>query len=77
MDGTVAAVRDSAAETLGMTMRVIGEKAMLPYVDQLDKIKSDKVCTRFIFAIYFVSIDLSIHIYLCLIFVVSMSLGFV
>ena len=43
MDGTVAAVRDGAAEALGMAMKVIGEKAMMPYVDQLDKIKAEKV----------------------------------
>ena len=40
----MGAVRDGAAETLGMAMKVIGEKAMLPYVDQLDKIKADKAC---------------------------------
>ena len=51
MDGTVAAVRDSAAETLGMAMKVIGEKAMLPYVDKLDKIKADKACRLFLYSI--------------------------
>ena len=49
MDGTVGAVRDGAAETLGMTMRAIGEKAMLPYIDQLDKIKAEKVLKLFVY----------------------------
>ena len=43
MDDTVNGVRDNAAEALGMTMKVLGEKAMGPYLDQLDKIKAEKV----------------------------------
>ena len=43
MDDTVAGVRDSAADALGTAMKVVGEKAMSPFVEQLDKIKLDKV----------------------------------
>ncbi|XP_065070567.1 cytoskeleton-associated protein 5-like isoform X2 [Rhopilema esculentum] len=43
MDDTVAGVRDNAAEALGTSMKVVGEKVMLPYIDQLDKIKAEKV----------------------------------
>ena len=43
LDDTAPAVRDSAAEALGTAMKVVGEKAMGPFIDPLDKIKSDKV----------------------------------
>ena len=39
----MAGVRDNSAEALGTSMRVVGEKVMLPYIDQLDKIKAEKV----------------------------------
>ena len=55
MDGTVGAVRDAAAETLGMTMRAIGEKAMLPYIDQLDKIKAEKVLQLFVYSTFYLT----------------------
>ena len=43
LDDTAPAVRDSAAEALGTAMKVVGEKAMGPFIDPLDKIKADKV----------------------------------
>ena len=43
MDDTFGPVRDAAAETLGTLLKLIGEKTMNPYVDQLDKIKAEKV----------------------------------
>ena len=43
MDDTSAPVRDAAAEALGTLLKLLGERAMAPFVDQLDKIKIDKV----------------------------------
>lgn len=43
LDDTVGPVRDSAAECLGTAMKVIGERAMVPYLETLDKLKQDKV----------------------------------
>jgi hypothetical protein len=43
MDDTSAPVRDAAAEALGTLLKLLGERAMGPFVDQLDKIKMDKV----------------------------------
>ncbi|XP_028404850.1 cytoskeleton-associated protein 5-like isoform X2 [Dendronephthya gigantea] len=43
MDDTSAPVRDAAAEALGTLLKLLGERAMGPFVDQLDKIKLDKV----------------------------------
>lgn len=44
MDDTCGPVRDAAAEALGTLLKLLGERAMGPFVDQLDKIKLDKVC---------------------------------
>ena len=44
MDDTSGPVRDAAAETLGTLLKLVGERTMGPFVDQLDKIKLDKVC---------------------------------
>ncbi len=46
MDDTVAPVRDAAAEALGTLLKLLGERAMAPFVDQLDKIKLDKVILK-------------------------------
>jgi cytoskeleton-associated protein 5 len=43
MDDTTAPVRDAAAEALGTLLKLLGERSMGPFVDQLDKIKVDKV----------------------------------
>ena len=44
MDDTVGPVRDVAAEALGTLMKVVGERPLNPYLDQLDKIKMEKAC---------------------------------
>ncbi len=46
MDDTSAPVRDAAAEALGTLLKLLGERAMAPFVDQLDKIKLDKVILK-------------------------------
>lgn len=43
MDDTVAPVRDATAEALGTLLKVMGERPLNPYIEQLDKIKMDKV----------------------------------
>ncbi|XP_022781710.1 cytoskeleton-associated protein 5-like [Stylophora pistillata] len=43
MDDTVGPVRDATAEALGTLLKVIGERPLNPYIEQLDKIKMDKV----------------------------------
>ncbi|EDO43210.1 predicted protein [Nematostella vectensis] len=43
MDDTAGPVRDAVAESLGTLTKLIGEKAMTPYIDKLDKLKADKV----------------------------------
>ena len=43
MEDTSGPVRDATAEALGILLKVVGEKPMAPYMDQLDKIKQDKV----------------------------------
>lgn len=43
MDDTSGPVRDAAAEALGTLLKLLGERTMAPFVDQLDKIKLDKV----------------------------------
>ena len=43
MDDTSSPVRDAAAEGLGTLSKLLGERAMGPFVDQLDKIKLEKV----------------------------------
>ena len=39
-------VRDAAFEALGTAMRVVGEKAVNPFLTDLDKLKLDKVRLR-------------------------------
>lgn len=43
MDDTSGPVRDATAEALGTLLKVMGERPLNPYVEQLDKIKMDKV----------------------------------
>ena len=43
MDDTSGPVRDATAEALGTLLRVMGERPLNPYIEQLDKIKMDKV----------------------------------
>ena len=44
MDDTSGPVRDATAEALGTLLKVMGERPLNPYIEQLDKIKMDKVC---------------------------------
>lgn len=44
MDDTSGPVRDATAEALGTLLKVMGERPLNPYIDQLDKIKMNKVC---------------------------------
>lgn len=39
-------VRDAAFEALGTAMKVVGEKAVNPFLADLDKLKLDKVRSR-------------------------------
>lgn len=39
-------VRDAAFEALGTAMKVVGEKAVNPFLADLDKLKLDKVRIR-------------------------------
>ena len=43
MDDTCGPVRDATAEALGTLLKVMGERPLNPYIEQLDKIKMDKV----------------------------------
>lgn len=43
MDDTFGPVRDATAEALGTLLKVMGERPLNPYIEQLDKIKMDKV----------------------------------
>lgn len=43
-------VRDAAFEALGTAMKVVGEKAVNPFLTDVDKLKLDKVRTCFSFA---------------------------
>lgn len=43
MDDTSGPVRDATAEALGTLLKVMGERPLNPYIEQLDKIKMDKV----------------------------------
>ena len=45
MDDTFGPVRDATAEALGTLLKVMGERPLNPYIEQLDKIKMDKVCS--------------------------------
>lgn len=46
MNDSAAEVRDAAFEALGTAMKVVGEKAVNPFLSDLDKLKLDKVKTR-------------------------------
>lgn len=43
MNDSAPEVRDAAFEALGTAMKVVGEKAVNPYLADLDKLKLDKV----------------------------------
>ena len=43
LDDTVGSVRDAAAGALGTAMKVVGEKFMSEYINDLDSIKKQKV----------------------------------
>lgn len=43
MNDSAPEVRDAAFEALGMAMKVVGEKAVNPFLADLDKLKQDKV----------------------------------
>lgn len=42
MDDTSGPVRDATAEALGTLLKVMGERPLNPFIEQLDKIKMDK-----------------------------------
>ena len=44
LDDTVGSVRDAGAATLGTATKVVGEKFMTEYINDLDNIKKGKVC---------------------------------
>lgn len=46
MNDSAPEVRDAAFEALGMAMKVVGEKAVNPFLTDLDKLKLDKVWMR-------------------------------
>lgn len=43
MNDSALEVRDAAFEALGTAMKVVGEKAVNPFLADLDKLKLDKV----------------------------------
>lgn len=43
MNDSAPEVRDAAFEALGTAMKMIGEKAVNPFLSDLDKLKLDKV----------------------------------
>lgn len=43
MNDSAPEVRDAAFEALGTAMKVVGEKAVNPFLSDLDKLKLDKV----------------------------------
>ncbi|KAJ3318505.1 Cytoskeleton associated protein 5 [Boothiomyces sp. JEL0866] len=47
MDDSSADIRDSAAQCLGVMMKVYGEKTVCPFLDRLDKVKMQKVTDHF------------------------------
>lgn len=50
MNDSAPEVRDAAFEALGTAMKVVGEKAVNPFLTDVDKLKLDKVRTCFSFA---------------------------
>ena len=53
MDDTFGPVRDATAEALGTLLKVMGERPLNPYIEQLDKIKMDKVEVFWLPQLYF------------------------
>ena len=51
MDDTSGPVRDATAEALGTLLKVMGERPLNPYIEQLDKIKMDKVSHNKLFVV--------------------------
>ncbi|KAJ3254119.1 Microtubule-associated protein, microtubule dynamics during spindle orientation [Boothiomyces macroporosus] len=47
MDDSSADIRDSAAQCLGVMMKVYGDKAVVPFLDRLDKVKMQKVTDHY------------------------------
>ena len=50
MDDTSGPVRDATAEALGTLLKVMGERPLNPFIEQLDKIKMDKASWIVIFS---------------------------
>lgn len=48
MNDSALEVRDAAFEALGTAMKVVGERAVNPFLADLDKLKLDKVDWGFI-----------------------------
>lgn len=46
MNDSAPEVRDAAFEALGTALRVVGEKAVNPFLADVDKLKVDKVCPK-------------------------------
>ena len=44
LEETVAPVRDAASETLGTMLKLVGEKPVMVYLNDLDNLKQAKVC---------------------------------
>ena len=47
-------MRDNAAEALGTALKVVGEKALMPFVSDVDNLKMTKVCI--LFFLFFVTL---------------------
>lgn len=53
-------VRDAAFEALGTALKVVGEKAVNPFLADVDKLKLDKV--GYLFALPFADLHLSVEL---------------
>lgn len=53
MNDSAPEVRDAAFEALGTAMKVVGEKAVNPFLTDVDKLKLDKVDAHY-FALPFI-----------------------
>ena len=53
LDDTVGSVRDAAAGALGTAMKVVGEKFMSEYINDLDNIKKQKVNQLVLWGFFF------------------------
>lgn len=58
MNDSAPEVRDAAYEALGTAMKVVGEKAVNPFLADLDKLKLDKV--RIAISISIIIINISV-----------------